>query len=59
MRILVFLADWQTHNKRCGAAPEMNPHDPTRNVPKHNLELRQLHIITEDVLKVFTDKEKC
>ena len=37
----------------------MSPNGLTRNVPKHNLALRQLHIISEDVLKVFTDKEKC
>ena len=55
----IILADWQSHNKRCVAATEMNPNGPTRNVPKHNLALRQLHIITEDVLTVFTDKEKC
>ena len=56
--ILLFLADCLSHNIRCGAAPEMNPHCPTRNVSKHKLALRQLHIITENVLKVFTDKEK-
>ena len=37
----------------------MNPYGLPRNVPKHNLALRQLHIIAEDVLKVFTDIEKC